>query len=106
MVDWKTGQLGGARHQLIFYATLWALERGTLPERVEAVSVATGERFEETPHLDEAAACLELVADFVTRAREAFADAARVARVAGPWCRYCPVLDGCEEGAAAVSLAG
>lgn len=106
LVDWKTGQLGAAVHQLTFYAAVWALERGTLPERVEAISVSTGERLEASPTIDDAGSCLELVADLVTRAREVFATGAPVARVAGPWCRYCPVLDGCPEGAAAVVLAG
>ena len=106
LVDWKTGQLGAADHQLIFYAALWALERGSLPARVEAVSVATGERLERTPTLDDATSCLELVADFVSRARESFVDGGPLARVAGPWCRYCPVVDSCDEGAAAVRAVG
>ncbi len=105
LVDWKTGQLGPARHQLSFYATLWALERGSLPSVVEAVSVATGERLETTPTTADAEACLEIVADLVSRARERFATGRTIARVAGPWCRYCPVLEGCDEGAAAVSIA-
>ena len=106
LVDWKTGQLGNARHQLMFYASLWALERGRLPDQVEAVSVATGERLEAHPTSADATACLELVADLVSRAREAFASQTPLARVGGPWCRYCPVLEGCAEGTAAVALAG
>ncbi len=106
LVDWKTGLLGAARHQLMFYAALWALERGELPATVEAISVATGERLERTPTHAEATDCLDLVADFVSRARESLASNASLARIAGPWCRYCPVLDGCEEGSAAIGLAG
>ncbi len=106
LVDWKTGQLGTAGHQLTFYATLWALERGELPDRVEAVSVATGERLETRPTVADATACLDLVADLVSRARESLAAEKPLARVAGPWCRYCPVLEGCTEGGAAVALAG
>lgn len=106
LVDWKTGLLGAARHQLAFYAALWALEHGELPALVEAISVATGERLERSPTPDEATDCLELVADLVSRARESLAADSSLARIAGPWCRYCPVLEGCEEGSAAVSLAG
>ena len=49
LTDWKTGSLGDPGPQLGFYALLWALERGDLPGRVEAVSLASGERVEEVP---------------------------------------------------------
>jgi len=105
LVDWKTGQLGHADHQLTFYSLVWALECGELPALVEAVSVATGERLERQPTLAEVEACAELVADLVTRARAAFSSGAPVARVAGPWCGYCPVLEDCAEGQAATAMA-
>ena len=49
LVDWKTGGLGEPGIQLGFYALLWALERGEIPGRVEAVSVGTGERMDAVP---------------------------------------------------------
>jgi hypothetical protein len=106
LVDWKTGQLGRARDQLMFYATLWALEHGVLPLRVEAVSLATGERFELAPDASDAAACLEVTAELVERARESFSSDIPVERIAGPWCRYCPVVADCEEGSSAAALTG
>ncbi|MFQ5554228.1 MAG: PD-(D/E)XK nuclease family protein [Acidimicrobiia bacterium] len=101
LVDWKTGSLRSARHQLIFYSLLWALERDELPVRVEAISVATGERVEDTPDRADLEACAEMVADLATRARAAFARDVLLARVAGPWCRYCAVLEDCSEGLSA-----
>lgn len=106
LIDWKTGQLGAADHQLTFYAMLWALEHRELPATVEAVSVATGERYAVAPDMAALESCAELVADLVRRARESFASGAPAARFAGPWCRYCPVLGDCPEGAAAVTMAG
>ena len=103
LVDWKTGSLGAAEHQLTFYAALWAMERGELPAHVEAASVATGERIEKRPSVDEANACLELVADLVSRTRESLLSQTALARIAGPWCAYCPVLDDCPEGSAAIA---
>ncbi len=106
LVDWKTGGLGAARHQLSFYAMCWALERDALPSTVEAVSVGTGERLEERPTVASVTDCAELVGDLVSRARSALAGGGHLARVAGPWCSYCPVSAECPEGSAAAAMAG
>jgi hypothetical protein len=36
--------------------------------------------------------------------REAFIDGRSLDRVAGPWCRWCPLLDECAEGQATTKL--
>lgn len=102
LVDWKTGALGDTGDQLSFYALLWALGRGEIPSLVEAVSVKTGERYAAVPTragLEEVAA---EVSAMVTDLRRSFGSDADLR--AGPWCRWCAILEGCAEGAAAVSL--
>ena len=104
LVDWKTGALGGVQDQLSFYALLWGLEHGELPAAVEAASVASGERYEETPSPAMAAATSLQVVDLVATLRAGFMDEAAVPRIGGPGCRYCPKRDDCEEGAAAIRV--
>lgn len=104
LVDWKTGSLGDPTPQLGFYALLWALERGELPGRVEAVSVASGERYDEVPTRAGVAGVADRVAAAIDRLRKAWAVGEGLPRVAGPWCRWCPLLDQCEEGRAATAL--
>ena len=104
LIDWKTGQIGWADEQLSFYGLLWLLDRDELPGRVEVVSVASGERHEATPSLETIAATARDVARVASLLRTALADGARLERRAGVWCRYCPILDGCPEGGAAVSV--
>jgi hypothetical protein len=104
LVDWKTGGLGDPGPQLDFYALLWAMERSELPVKIEAVSVATGERFEAVPARSEVDATVGRVAAMIDLIRSVFADDDGAPRIAGPWCRWCPLLDGCDEGRSASSL--
>ena len=104
--DWKTGGLGDPGPQLGFYALLWALERDDLPGRVEAVSLSSGERLEEVPTRAGVAETAAAAAAAVSLLREAFAADGHLERAAGPWCRWCPLLDECEEGRAATALLG
>ncbi len=106
LTDWKTGKLGDAAVQLAFYALVWALYDGRPPARVEAISVASGERHEERPDNGSLAATAEQVARMVEQVRGAFATGGRLERIAGPWCRSCPLLDRCDEGAAALRVLG
>ena len=106
LVDWKTGALGEVVDQLGFYALLWALDRNELPGSVEAVSVASGERYAEVPHTGDVEETARQVASMIEVLREAWKESADLDRRGGPWCRFCPVLDGCSEGAAAVDIAG
>ena len=106
LVDWKTGELGEVVSQLGFYALLWALDRDELPGRVEAVSVASGERYAEVPHAADVEATARSVATMINELRQAWSEASDLERRGGPWCRFCPVLEGCGEGAAAVDIAG
>lgn len=105
LVDWKTGGLHEIGSQLGFYAMLWALDRGELPTRVEALSIASGERFEAEPSLASVTETAASVAAMVTMLRRA-ADEGRdeLERIGGPWCSFCPLLDSCTEGAAAVRI--
>jgi hypothetical protein len=106
LTDWKTGKLGDADIQLAFYSLLWALHHDELPARVEAISVASGERHEALPTPDSVAATVEQVATMVADVRTAIATEERLERIAGPWCRSCPLLDRCGEGATAISVLG
>jgi hypothetical protein len=106
LVDWKTGGLYETEQQLSFYALLWSLDRHELPARVEAVSIGSGERLTAEPTLDSIAETAAAVATLVNEMRTSLAAGEDgLARVGGPWCRYCPQLDVCEEGAAAVRVA-
>jgi len=104
LVDWKTGGLGEPATQLGFYALLWALERDEIPGKVEAVSVSSGERFEEIPSRAGVTAIAGRVGEMVNDLRSSWDDGTDLPRVAGPWCRWCPLLDECSEGQAAKAL--
>ena len=106
LVDWKTGAIyDETRHQLDFYALLWALDRGEPPGRVEAVSVKTGERHDSVPGSGGVRDTAKAVAEMVDTLRRSWAESSALERTGGPWCRYCPVLDSCAEGSAAVRTA-
>lgn len=105
LVDWKTGDLGElVSAQLRFYALLWALERGEAPQAVEAVSVRTGERVAEHPSAADLSGTAERVAEMVERLRRAWSRDESLERYGGPWCRYCPLLEECEEGRSTMRL--
>jgi hypothetical protein len=104
LVDWKTGELGEVADQLHFYALLWALDKGELPQVVEAMSVKTGERISETPDPRTVGKTAVQVADMVAKVRAAWESGNGIERRGGPWCRYCALLDGCPEGRAASDL--
>jgi RecB family exonuclease len=104
LTDWKTGELGEAEAQLAFYALVWTLLRGEAPVLVEAISVASGERVASAPDAESLGATAADVAAMVGELRGALATGARLARVAGPWCRYCPLLATCDEGSEAVAV--
>jgi hypothetical protein len=104
LTDWKTGSLWDPVPQLGFYALLWALEKGDLPGRVEAVSLASGERVEAVPTRAGVEETAGAAASAVSLLRQAFSTGGHLERAAGPWCRWCPLLDQCEEGRAATAL--
>ncbi len=104
LVDWKTGGLGDPADQLDFYALTWALERGRAPQVVEALSVRTGERYEARPTVEGLTRVAEAVSRLVGEVRRAWQRGSDLRREAGPWCRYCPVLDTCPEGRSAASI--
>lgn len=106
LVDWKTGEIGEAEDQLLFYSLLWALDRDEVPAYVEAVSVKTGERYRTVPSSSDVERVASDVAELVEDMRRAWGQAAPLERNAGPWCRYCPILPECSEGRAAEALLG
>ncbi len=107
IIDWKTGaRLEDSGPQLEFYALIWALERGELPSRAEAVSVQTGERTGIDPTPKRAEEVAREVAAMIETLRIALQTVSDVDRRAGPYCRWCPLLDGCTEGTTAVEILG
>ena len=104
--DWKTGSLGEPIEQLLFYALVWALEKGEMVSAVEAVSLETGERMRRSPSIDELTMVARHIADLVTSVRTTWAATAGVPpeRRGGPWCRYCPLLESCPEGRSADAI--
>lgn len=106
LVDWKTGEIGDAEDQLLFYSLLWALENQEVPAYVEAVSVKTGERYRTVPSTDDVTRVAADVARLVEEMRRAWSDGTGLATTGGPWCRYCPVLDDCAEGQSTEALLG
>jgi hypothetical protein len=107
IIDWKTGSwLEDAEPQLAFYSLVWVLEHGVLPASAEAVSVQTGERTGIEPTVDRAEQTAREVAAMVDTLRAAFATGDDLERRAGPHCRWCPLLEECAEGAAAMQILG
>jgi len=104
LVDWKTGNLGDTEAQLSFYSLLWALERDEIPARTEAVSVKTGERTEAVPSRSSIDDTALRAAKAVDSLRSSWSDGGELQKIAGPWCRWCPLLDDCTEGRATVDL--
>lgn len=107
IIDWKTGAwLDDSGPQLEFYALVWALEHGELPSRAEAVSVQTGERTGIVPTPQRAEITAAEIASMINALRVAFRSGDDIERRAGPHCRWCPLLERCSEGTAAVEILG
>ncbi len=106
LVDWKTGEVGEPLDQLLFYSLLWALVKNRLPARVAAVSVKTGENFDAVPASSDVERVIAEVSALVSEIRLGWNKGVGLERRAGPWCRYCPVLEDCSEGKAAEALLG
>ncbi|OFW67379.1 MAG: hypothetical protein A2Z12_06680 [Actinobacteria bacterium RBG_16_68_21] len=104
LVDWKTGNLGDPGLQLSFYSLLWALDRGEIPGRVEALSVGSGERMEEVPTRAGVEETAAKAARMVSVLRDSWRDGSPLERMGGPWCRWCPLLEECPEGRATTRL--
>lgn len=104
LVDWKTGEIGDAEDQLLFYAFLWAIDRDEVPAFVEAVSVKTGERYHTVPSTDDVKRVAGEVGTLVNAIRKSWGEGLTLERHGGPWCRYCPILDDCAEGRATAEL--
>jgi len=104
LVDWKTGELGEPEDQLMFYALLWALDHEDVPSYVEAVSVRTGERYRAVPSSDDVGRVANEISELATEMRRAWREDASVPKRGGPWCKFCPILNDCDEGKSVESL--
>jgi hypothetical protein len=106
IVDWKTGaHLGDdVAAQLGFYALAWSKRNGVPPAVTEAMSLATGEKLVHEPTVDDIAQLEHDVASMIGVLRVAMRDGRELDRTAGPHCRWCPLLDSCSEGAAAIEI--
>jgi hypothetical protein len=105
IVDWKTGSfLGDAAPQLEFYAMAWQVLHDELPIATEASSLATGENMHIAPTQESVESTIHSVGEMVERLRLAIEAGSDLARVAGPYCRWCPLLDTCDEGASALEI--
>lgn len=106
LVDWKTGEVGDAEDQLMFYSLLWALDHEEVPAYVEAVSVKTGERYRTVPSADDVKRVADEIGQLVDEIRGAWNEGGDLTRNGGPWCKFCPILDECPEGQATEALLG
>lgn len=106
LVDWKTAGLGDPVPQLSFYALLWTMARGDMPGRVEALSVGSGERIDEVPTAAGLQETAGRVAHMASEVRRIWSQGGSLERIAGPWCRWCPLLAECSEGASAGAILG
>lgn len=107
IVDWKTGyDLDGSRPQLDFYAMAWTETHGQQPASLEALSIRTGERVVVTPTENDIDRVRGEVVVMIDALRAAIDSGADMPRTAGPYCRWCPVLDECSEGSAALAILG
>lgn len=105
IVDWKTGSfLDDTKPQLEFYAMAWQLANGVLPTRMEAVSLKTGEKRVFEPSIVSVAETEGSVATMIAELRTAIGEGSDMPRIAGPYCRWCPVLEDCREGAVALEI--
>lgn len=104
LVDWKSGDLGSPRTQLGFYALLWTLHTGTMPTEIEVVSLGTGERHAEPVTETWMASVATAVSDLASVIRGFLRTRVPLPLSAGPWCGYCPLIDECNEGQAALVL--
>jgi len=105
IVDWKTGSsLDDAVPQLDFYAMMWLKAYDELPGVMEALSLKTGEQRISHPTQQSVRETEVLVSNMVDAIGSALAEPSELARTAGPYCRWCPILDGCGEGTAALKI--
>jgi RecB family exonuclease len=106
IVDWKTGAyIDDGDGQLDFYCHAWAQQFGELPAVAEAVSVKTGERSAIEPTMERAVETGVAIVAMVNTLRRAFDRQGELDRVAGPYCRWCALLETCSEGKAASAMA-
>jgi hypothetical protein len=107
LVDFKTGGLSPMHlEDLRFYSLIETLRTGTPPRRVASYYLDQGRFVPE----DVTVARLESTVARITAGVEkmvALANGERdPVKITGPACRWCPLLDACDEGRSALSLLG
>jgi RecB family exonuclease len=105
IVDWKTGvDISGSGPQLDFYAMAWAEVHGSRPAVLEALSIRTGEKVVRTPAEIDLDRVRDEVVSMIGELRAAIETGVDLERIAGPYCRWCPLLDDCPEGSTAMRI--
>jgi RecB family exonuclease len=105
IVDWKTGSyLEDADPQLDFYAMAWHFANDSLPVRMEALSLRTGEQRVSVPTKEAVANTEARVAEMIHELRLAIEGGTEMPRTAGPHCQWCPLLPDCAEGTRALEI--
>jgi len=105
IVDWKTGaDISGSGPQLDFYAMAWTEVHGSHPAEMEALSIRTGEKVVSTPTSADVDRVRDEVIVMISDLRSALDAGTDLQRTAGPHCRWCPLLDDCDEGSTALKI--
>ncbi|MCL1593087.1 MAG: PD-(D/E)XK nuclease family protein [Actinomycetia bacterium] len=105
IVDWKTGHdLEGSKPQLDFYAMAWTETHGQQPASLEALSLRTGEKVVVEPSHSDIDRVKGEVVSMIEELRTAMESDTDLPRTAGPYCRWCPLLDDCSEGSVALAI--
>ena len=104
IIDLKTGSVSPHHpDDLRFYALVELLRLGVPPRRLATYYLDTGHLHVEDVTEDLLRSAARRVIDGVTRMVELVEDGEEARLVAGPPCRWCPVLDMCDVGKTSVS---
>jgi hypothetical protein len=99
LVDLKTGGFSpGHLHDLRFYALIETIRLGTPPRRLATYYLDQGRFVPEDVTEDLLHSAVARVVDGAHRVVELRAGADDVKVIPSPVCRWCPALDGCDEG--------
>ena len=82
----------------------WEEVFGKRPDTLEAVSIRTGKKIIRSPTDGDVERVRRNVAAMVRELRVAMAHGRELPRTARPFCLWCPLLEDCAEGAAAVEI--
>ena len=99
LIDFKSGGFSPSHvDDLRFYALLETIRMGTPPRLVATYYLDSGRPFPEAIHEGVLDAALHRTIDGARRMADLLHGQAAPVRRAGPSCRWCPMLDRCEDG--------